>query len=338
MTGNIEKLKNLLSIEKKIVITTHINPDGDAIGSSLALFHFLKKLGYKVNIITPNQHPSFLDWVPGCNEIIVFDKNKEYSSNLISESDLLFTLDFNDLSRCGEIGDYIKTKIHDIIMIDHHQSPSNYSKIMFSYPDASSTCELVYNLIKGLKNDSIIDKEIATCIYLGMMTDTGCFQYNSVNSETHKIVSSLLNKGIDHNSIYNKIYNSNNISKLRILGCALNSLTIVKDYKATYMYLSKKQLRENGYKKGDSEGLVNYGLSLKEINFTAIFIEDEDSEDLIKISFRSKNDFPCNLFASEFFDGGGHKNAAGGKFSGKLDEATSKFKDSIKKFNSKNKL
>ena len=333
MEGKIKELKKLLSKEKKIIITTHTNPDGDAIGSSLGLYHFLKKTNHNVNVVTPNRHPEFLNWVPGCDDIIIYEENKELGKKLIDNCDLLFTLDFNNLNRSGLVGENINLKKHEIIMIDHHQSPSDYSKITFSYPQISSTCELIFKLITRLTDIDLIDKDISTCIYLGMMTDTGSFQYNSVNSETHSILSVLMDKGIDHSKVYNNIYNSNNLSKLRILGSALNNLNQIKESKTTYMTLTKRQLVDNNYKKGDTEGLVNYGLSLKNIDFTAIFIEDIDEVNNIKISFRSKNLFPCDKFAKKFFNGGGHKNAAGGKYLGSIDNAVTKFKSSLKDFN-----
>lgn len=333
MEGKIKELKKLLSKEKKIIITTHTNPDGDAIGSSLGLYHFLKKTNHNVNVVTPNRHPEFLNWVPGCDDIIIYEENKELGKKLIDDCDLLFTLDFNNLNRCGLVGENINLKKHEIVMIDHHQSPSDYSNITFSYPQISSTCELIFKLITRLTDIDLIDKDISTCIYLGMMTDTGSFQYNSVNSETHSILSVLMDKGIDHSKVYNNIYNSNNLSKLRILGSALNNLNQIKESKTTYMTLTKTQLVDNNYKKGDTEGLVNYGLSLKNIDFTAIFIEDIDEVNNIKISFRSKNLFPCDKFAKKFFNGGGHKNAAGGKYLGSIDNAVTKFKSSLKDFN-----
>ena len=333
MEGKIKELKKLLSKEKKIIITTHTNPDGDAIGSSLGLYHFLKKTNHNVNVVTPNRHPEFLNWVPGCDDIIIYEENKELGKKLIDNCDLLFTLDFNNLNRSGLVGENINLKKHEIIMIDHHQSPSDYSNITFSYPKISSTCELIFKLITRLTDIDLIDKDISTCIYLGMMTDTGSFQYNSVNSETHSILSVLMDKGIDHSKVYNNIYNSNNLSKLRILGSALNNLNQIKESKTTYMTLTKTQLVDKNYKKGDTEGLVNYGLSLKNIDFTAIFIEDIDEVNNIKISFRSKNLFPCDKFAKKFFNGGGHKNAAGGKYLGSIDNAVTKFKSSLKDFN-----
>ena len=332
MEGKIKQLKNLISKENKIVITTHTNPDGDAIGSSLALFHLFKKMSLNVKVITPNQHPGFLDWVPGCEHIIVYENDVELAKKTINNSNLIFTLDFNDLSRSGKIAENIDLENHKLVMIDHHQSPNDYATIMFSHPEISSTCELIFNIAVNLGKKELINKEISTCLYLGMMTDTGSFQYNGVNGKTHNTLSFLLEKGIDHSKIYNKIYNSNSLSKLKILGCAIKNLSLILDKKTSYTFLTKKELKQNQYKKGDSEGIVNYGLSLKNIHFTAIFIEDELEINLIKISFRSKNEFPCDKFAKEFFSGGGHKNAAGGKFEGTVVNAIKKFKSSLKTF------
>tara|TARA_B100001027_G_C16220489_1_gene309571 strand:+ start:76 stop:1083 length:1008 start_codon:yes stop_codon:yes gene_type:complete len=332
MEGKIKLLKNLLSKENKIVITTHTNPDGDAIGSSLALFHLFKKMNFNVKVITPNQHPEFLDWVPGCEQLIVYEKNEQLAKKTINNSNLIFTLDFNDLNRSGKIVENIDLDRHKLVMIDHHQSPNDYASIMFSYPEFSSTCELIFNIAVNLGKKDLIDKEISTCLYLGIMTDTGSFQYNGVNGNTHHTLSFLLEKGIDHNRIYNNIYNSHNLSKLKILGCAIKNLSLIHNKKTSYTFLTKQELKQNQYKKGDSEGIVNYGLSLKNIQFTAIFIEDELEVSLIKISFRSKNEFPCDRFAKEFFSGGGHKNAAGGKFEGTMINAIKKFQSSLKIF------
>ena len=332
MKKEIKDLENLLVECKKISIVTHFNPDGDAIGSSLALHHYLKSLNLLSNVITPNRHPSFLDWVPGINDIIIYDEDIEKSNEKLTDSDLIFTMDFNSLDRCGDLSSIINKENQKIVMIDHHQLPENYADINFSYPKISSTCEIVYFIIEASNNLKLIDKNIATCIYLGMMTDTGSFQYNGVNSKTHKIIAELINKGIIQSEIYNKVYNENSTSKLMILGKALNSLNVLKEYKTTYMYLKRDELKEHNYEKGDTEGVVNYGLSLKNIEFTAMFIEDLEDENLIKISFRSKNNFPCNKFAKDNFNGGGHINAAGGKFEGKIDNAIALFIKKIKEF------
>ena len=333
MEKKIIELNKLLEQSKKLSIITHHNPDGDAIGSSLAIYHYFKRLGLNSNVITPNIHPSFLNWIPGVDQINIYEEDPLKSSKIISESDIIFTMDFNSLDRCGELSKKIKDK-DKIIMIDHHQLPENYAAINFSYPKISSTCEIVYNIIENSGKLNLINKEIATCIYLGMMTDTGSFQYNGVNSKTFKIASDLVKKDIKQSDIYNKIYNENSISKLKLLGKALSNLKIIKESKTTYMYLKRDNLAGSNYEKGDTEGIVNYGLSLKKIEFSAIFIEDLEKKNLIKISFRSKNNFPCNKFAKENFDGGGHINAAGGMYKGKIENAILKFKEKLKKFKS----
>lgn len=333
MEKKLIELNKLLKQSKKLCIITHYNPDGDAIGSSLAVNHYFKRLGLNSSVITPNRHPSFLNWIPGIDQVTINDENPVKSSKIISESDLIFTMDFNNLDRCGELSRKLKEK-DKIVMIDHHQLPGNYAIINFSYPNISSTCEIVYNIIENSGKLNLINKDIATCIYLGMMTDTGSFQYNGVNSKTFEIASDLLNKGIKQSDIYNKIYNENNISKLKLLGIALSNLNIIKESKTTYMFLKRDNLTGSNYEKGDTEGIVNYGLSLNKIEFSAIFIEDLENKNLIKISFRSKNNFPCNKFANENFDGGGHINAAGGRYEGKIENAILKFKEKLKKFKS----
>ena len=332
MRAQIEKLNELLRSKKRISITTHTNPDGDAIGSSFALYHYLIKLNHEVKVITPNRHPDFLDWVPGIKSLVIYDEYPDKCKKILSDSDLLFTLDFNDLKRANNLCYSIDEFNGKIVMIDHHQNPAGYSDIEISEPDITSTSEMIYKLIELSDKIHVIDKNIATCIYLGMMTDTGSFQYRGVNDSTHKIISSLLSFGVDNNKVYNSVYNSNEISKLKLLSLALKNLELVVDKKTAIMFLNQANLIKNNYRKGDSEGIVNYGLSLKGIHFSVIFIEDENEKNKFKISFRSKEDFPCNEFAFKFFNGGGHLNAAGGLYKGNLNSAIEYFKKSLNEF------
>ena len=332
MRAQIEKLNELLSSKKRISITTHTNPDGDAIGSSFALYHFLIKLNHEVKVITPNRHPDFLDWVPGIKNLEIYDEYPDKCKKILSDSDLLFTLDFNDLKRASNLSYAIDEFNGKIVMIDHHQNPDGYSDIEISEPDITSTSEMIYKFIELSDKIHVIDKNIATCIYLGMMTDTGSFQYRGVNDSTHKIISSLLSFGVDNNKIYNSVYNSNEISKLKLLSIALKNLELIVEKKTAIMFLNQDDLIKNNYRKGDSEGIVNYGLSLKGIHFSVIFIEDENEKNKFKISFRSKEDFPCNEFAFKFFNGGGHLNAAGGLYKGNLNSAIEYFKKSLNEF------
>ena len=332
MRTSVDKINQLLNSRKRITITTHTNPDGDAIGSSFALYHYLLKYNHDVKVVTPNRHPEFLDWVPGIKEVEIFDDNPEKCVKIINDSDLVFTLDFNDLKRASKLGLTLNQFKGTTIMIDHHQNPVGYSDIEISEPNITSTSEMIYMFIKMSGKIDKIDKDIATCIYLGMMTDTGSFQYKGVNSTTHEIISSLLACGVDNNKIYNNVYNSNEISKLRLLSVALKNLEVITENKTALMHITQDDLKKNNYKKGDSEGIVNYGLTLSGIHFSVIFIEDEDEKNKFKISFRSKENFPCNEFASSFFNGGGHLNAAGGIYKGNLNSAMEYFKKSLNEF------
>ena len=329
---NTSILKGLISDKKKVVIVPHTSPDGDAIGSSLALMHLLKNMGHTVNVLSPNQPPYFLKWSPGFEEIIYYEFDEEKCSKIINNSDLIFTLDFNDLNRIGELGNLVKSSSSKIIMIDHHQNPNDYADLIFSKPDIGSTCELLYEIITQLGYKELINSKIASCLYLGIMTDTGSFQYSNVTSRTHEIVADLIKNGVDQSEIYNKVYNDASQSKLKVLGCALSNLKQIKELNTAYMYLRRKDLKEFDFKKGDSEGIVNYGLSLKNIKFSVIFIEDFEVENKIKISFRSQGDFSCNKFANNHFNGGGHINAAGGIDKGPIEETINKFKEVINQY------
>lgn len=333
---NISDLKTLLFGKKNIIIIPHSNPDGDAIGSSLALMNLLKELNHKPIVISPNEPPNFLKWTPGFNEIIYFDKNEKNCTTQLKNADVIFTLDFNDLIRIGEMGHLLKSSNADIVMIDHHQNPKNYTNIIFSEPTIGSTCELLFEIIVELGYEKNINSKIAACLYLGIMTDTGSFQYSNVSSRTHQIVSKLISKGIDQSEIHNKVYNDCSISRLKVLGSALRNLNQIKELKTAYMYLKRKDLKKFDFKKGDSEGIVNYGLSLKNIIFSVIFIEDIENQNKVKISFRSHGNFSCNEFANTYFNGGGHINAAGGIHNGSIEEAIIKFKTAVNNY--KNKL
>ncbi|MGY8949398.1 MAG: DHH family phosphoesterase [Flavobacteriales bacterium] len=322
---NIKVLKTLLSESRDLIIIPHTNPDGDAIGSCLALSHILKKNGHNASVISPNKPPHFLHWSPGFNDILYFDSEPENCQKKIEKSTLIFTLDFNDLNRIGELGDFVKSSGSKKIMIDHHRDPKKYADLMFSKPEIGSTCELLYEIIFSLGYEKSITRDISTCIYLGIMTDTGSFQYSSVTSRTHQIVSQLIDKGINQNEIHNKVYNDSSSSRLKVLGSALSNLNLLESLKTAYMFLKRNDLDKFDYQKGDSEGIVNYGLSLKNVLFSVIFIEDINDKNNVKISFRSQGEFSCNEFAEEHFNGGGHINAAGGRNNGNAEDAINKF-------------
>ncbi|MDG5491497.1 bifunctional oligoribonuclease/PAP phosphatase NrnA [Psychroserpens sp. SPM9] len=323
-TNDINSIATLLSAPKAIVIIPHKNPDGDAIGSTLGLAHYLKKYNHNVTVIAPNDYPHFLKWMPGEASIMKYDTQKEASDELIKNAELIFTLDFNSLSRIGDMEDAVANSKGIKIMIDHHQQPDDYAKYMYSDVAMSSTCEMVFNFIEMLDDVSKIDSDIATCLYAGIMTDTGSFRFPSTTSSTHHIIGTLIEKGANNSEIHNHIMDTNSYERLQLLGRALSNLKVIPEYRTAYITLSQEELNTFNFKKGDTEGFVNYGLSLEGIIFAAIFIENHQ-ENIIKISLRSKGDFSVNELSRAHFSGGGHTNAAGGKSDLNLNDTIDKF-------------
>ena len=319
----LEEFKKALITQKKIVIIPHKNPDGDALGSSLALQAFLTKTGHNSQIITPNEYPEFLDWMPGQEKIKKFSNALDESIQVIESADIIFTLDFNQLSRIDQLGPLVEKSNALKIMIDHHEHPGDYASITFSDTTKGSTCEMVYELISHLDRDQI-DEAIASCLYTGIMTDTGSFRFPSTTARTHQVVGKLIENGAKPHLINQKIYDTNSIDRLRLLGTALKNLKKIDSTPVVYITLSQKELNQNKFKKGDTEGFVNYGLSLKGILLSVIMIENE-VEKIIKMSFRSKGSFDVNKFAKKYFNGGGHINAAGGVSNLTLDETVEHF-------------
>ncbi|TXE09908.1 bifunctional oligoribonuclease/PAP phosphatase NrnA [Seonamhaeicola algicola] len=328
----IPNIKQLLATPKKIVIVPHKNPDGDAIGSTLGLFHYLKKYNHNVSVITPNDYPNFLKWIPGESVILKHDSQTKQCETLIAEADIIFTLDFNAFHRTGNMEPILANSSALKIMIDHHQAPDDYATYMYSDVSMSSTCEMVYHFIDMLGHLNSIDANIATCLYTGIMTDTGSFRFSSTTSTTHNVVATLIEKGANNSQIHNNVYDTNSYNRLQLLGCALNNLKIVPEYKAAYITLSQEDLNKYNYTKGDTEGVVNYGLSLDGIVLAAIFIEDKQ-EGIIKISLRSKGNFSVNEMSRAHFDGGGHTNAAGGKSYLPLKDTVEKFISILPEYN-----
>ncbi|MCG9973142.1 DHH family phosphoesterase [Christiangramia crocea] len=313
-----------LDTAENIVIVPHKGPDGDAMGASLGLYHFLKDKGHTVHVIAPNDYPQFLKWLPGSEEVIIYDSNKGLSDELINKAEIVFTLDFNHLSRCGLVQESLLASEAVFVMIDHHQEPSDYADYTYSNSKMSSTCEMVYRFLDKLRANKKITPQIATCLYTGIMTDTGSFRFSSTSSDTHRVIADLMDKGAKNDQIHNNIYDTNSEDKLQLLGTALKNLKVNKELRTAYISLSQEELDRHNFKKGDTEGFVNYGLALEGIIFAVIFIEKEN-EDMVKISFRSKGDFDVNKFARAHFDGGGHINAAGGKSDLSLNNTIVKF-------------
>ena len=322
--AQIEELKQLLHNPTKVVIVPHKNPDGDAMGSTLALYHYLRKYNHDARVIAPNDYPEFLKWLPGDNLVLIHENTPEESEALIKEATLIFTLDFNVLNRSGEMTEALENSSATKIMIDHHQQPDDYAKYTYSDVNMSSTCEMVYNFIEFLGDLDKIDADIATCLYTGIMTDTGSFRFPSTTQRTHEIVGNLIEKGANNAQIHNNVYDTNSYNRLQLLGRAMQNLKVIPELHTAYIWLSQADLNEFNFKKGDTEGFVNYGLSLKDIVFAAIFIENEQ-EGIVKVSLRSKGSFSVNQFSRAHFNGGGHDNAAGGRSDESLHETIDKF-------------
>ncbi|MBT8376612.1 MAG: bifunctional oligoribonuclease/PAP phosphatase NrnA [Bacteroidia bacterium] len=321
---DILELKSLLNTPKEIVIVPHKNPDGDAMGSTLGLYHFLKGLGHKATVIAPNDYPEFLKWLPSDDTVIKYESQTKEADDLIDKAELIFTLDFNALSRTGEMETSLIASTATKILIDHHQQPDQYAAYMYSDVSMSSTCEMVFNFIEFLDGLDRISPEIATCLYTGIMTDTGSFKFRSTTSRTHRVIATLIDKGADNMQIHDNVYDTNSYQSLQLLGCALQNLRLLTEFNTVYITLSQEELDAHNFRKGDTEGFVNYGLSIKDVVLAVIFIENKQ-EDIIKISLRSKGTFSVNDFARTHFSGGGHINAAGGRSELDLSETVEKF-------------
>jgi bifunctional oligoribonuclease and PAP phosphatase NrnA len=321
---DIATARELLSSPKKIAIIPHRSPDGDAMGSSLAMQRFLEQQGHDPFVAAPNQFPDFLAWMPGAEKVLIYETDKEAVALELARAELVFILDFNALHRTGEMENVLSGLSVPFIMIDHHQEPDTFATVTYSDTSIGSTCELVYNFIALLGKAQEIDQQMATCLYTGIVTDSGSFRYSSTSPTTHRIVAELVEIGVNHTQVHDDLFDNSSFYRLQLLGQALRNLKVLPEHRASYITLSQKELDCYNYVKGDTEGIVNYGLRVKGVIFTAIFIEHTD-EKIIKISFRSKGDFDVNKFARTHFQGGGHINAAGGKSHTSLEETVKKF-------------
>lgn len=317
------EIEDLLLSPKKIVVTTHKNPDGDAIGSALGLCRYLTNQGHNAVVVTPNEYPDFLQWLPYNENVIHHNKNKQKALALFTDCDLAFCLDFNDTSRLEKMEEDFLKRSCKTIMIDHHPHPSCFADYMISETKVSSTAELIFDFICNIHGEKFLDKAVGECLFTGIMTDTGSFSYSSSNPNTFRVVYELLKLGIDKDNVHFMVYNNYSESRMRLLGYCLNDKMIVlNEYKTAYIYLSKEELKRFNFTMGDEEGLVNYPLSIKGIRISAIFVEKNDQ---VKISFRSRGTFPVNKLAHTHFEGGGHTNAAGGKSELSLNDTIEKF-------------
>ena len=321
--GQIERIREFLINPRQIILTTHHKPDGDAMGSSLALYQFLVQKGHTVQVITPSDYPDFLYWMPGNETVINFEYNPGKSRQLTENAEMIICLDFNAISRLEKYSEAVQKSNAFKILIDHHMDPENFCDVSFSFPPACSTCELVYYFITKLDPDTPLSKPVAECLYTGIMTDTGSFRFASMTADTHNIVAELMRAGASNFAIHENIYDNFSLDRTRFLGhCIKEKLVVLPEYKTAYIAVSKEELKAYNHHSGDTEGIVNFALGIKGVRFAAFFCERDT---LIKISFRSKDDFSVNDIARIHFSGGGHRNAAGGRSNDSLDKTISKF-------------
>ncbi|MFT4753661.1 MAG: phosphoesterase RecJ-like protein [Salibacteraceae bacterium] len=328
--SEIEKLKSVLSTQQKIVLIPHINPDGDALGSCLGLALYLESKGHKSQVIAPNSYPKFYNWMPGSKSIILYSANPDQVKEALIDVDVIFFLDYNDFNRIGTLADIVANHPAKFVMIDHHRQPSDFVDIMFSDHDKSSTSEMVFDIIEGLGDKDLITKEIGECLYTGILTDTGSFRFGSTKKETHYAAAHLLESGVEPDSVYSKVYDTNTLNRLHLMGYILvDKLKQVKDLAAAYISISEEEKARFNFQKGDAEGFVNYGLAINGMKAAGFFMENEG---YIKVSLRSKGHFDVNAIAREHFNGGGHKNAAGGRLNMTLEQAIAYFEKIMRQY------
>ena len=320
----IYRLKKELSKPRRIVLTTHQGPDGDAMGASLALYHFLKKRGHDVLVMTPNDYPEFLHWLPSNDTVVNFMRQRALAEELIEKAEFVFHVDYNILARSADMTRFLYRCKAERVLIDHHPDPNMRSKYIFSETEVSSTCELLFGILKQW-DASLIDRTIATCLYTGIMTDTGSFCYRSTGAQTFAVAAELMNYGIDRAGIYDNVYDNYSENRMRLMGYCLNEkMEAFPQYRTALISLNLEEQQRYGFVIGDTEGFVNLPLSIKGLRFSAFFLEKEDK---IKMSFRSKGNFSVNDFSKKHFGGGGHLNASGGDSKTPMNELIQQFRE-----------
>lgn len=327
----VNKVKREIDDAQKIVMVTHVGPDGDALGASLGLWHFLMTVGKEAKVIVPSAPPDFLMWLPGAEQMIIYVQQPEEAERIVNEADLIFALDFNTPSRLALLADIVVASTAHKIMIDHHLNPDKtFAHVIISHPEISSTSELIFRLICRMGHFSDINRACAEVIYTGMMTDTGSFTYNSNHKEIYSIIYELIKIGIDKDLIYRKVYDTFSEHRMRLQGyCIYQKMKIYPEYRTALITLTRREMEEFNYVNGDAEGFVNIPLSIKNISFSVFMREDPDK---IKISLRSQGTFPTNKFSKEIFGGGGHLNASGGESYTTMDEAIRRFEEGLSKY------
>lgn len=322
---DLAALTDLLASPKKIVITTHHKPDGDAMGSSLGLYNYLIQQGHHTSVITPTDYPDFLSWLPGDDEVIVYTEQTETAATLIANAQLIFCLDFNALGRINEMGVLVGESKAYKIMIDHHLDPEDFDDYRHWNINACATAQLIYDfIVNELHHKELINKDVATCLYTGIMTDSASFRLPNTSSTVHRIVAELIDAGAVNWRIHELVYNSASENRLRFLGhCLANCLEILPEYNTAIISVNKVDLQKYDVDTGDTEGIVNYALSIASIKLAAFIVERSDK---VKLSLRSKGEFPANEICKKYFNGGGHRNAAGGYSTDNLEQVVQQFK------------
>src|SRR5476651_747864 len=322
---DIASLINLLAQPQKIVITTHHKPDGDAMGSSLGLYNYLIQQGHHVKVIAPTDYPDFLAWMPGNEEVIIYTENLQQSAGLIAEAKIVFCLDFNALNRINEMGELVRASAAFKVMIDHHLEPEDFDDYRHWDIKACASAQLVYDFIVNvLGNKQLVNADVATCLYTGIMTDSASFRLPNTTSAVHRVVADLIDAGAVNWRIHELVYNSASENRLRFLGhCLTNCLEILPEYNTAIIAVDKKDIEKYSVNTGDTEGIVNYALSINSIRLAAFIVERSDK---VKLSLRSKGDFPANDICKKYFSGGGHRNAAGGQSTDGLQQVINQFK------------
>ena len=326
----LDELKEYLTVRRTITLTCHFRPDGDAIGSVLGLYHILKK-DHEVSIIVPSEYPQFLAWMPGIENIVTYSEDTlDVCEEILNDTEVLFCLDFSGLSRVGDFESLITDRDFKYVMIDHHLDPQDFDDYRYWSNEAAATCQLIYQLAEEWKILRKVSKDAATCLYTGILTDTGNFKHSNTTAEIHRIASKLILKGAKNAEINQKLYDTNTEERLKLLGHALvNKMVVLKDKKVAYIVIDQKDHEMFDIQSGDTEGLVNFALSLHGIVFASLI---SWSDKLIKLSLRSKGEFPANEVAGKYFSGGGHRNASGGKSETTIEEAVAKFLEAVDEF------
>lgn len=328
---NIAAFRDYLSQPRRVVILTHVKPDADALGSSLGLAGFLKKKGHTVNVITPSDYPDFIQWMPGNSEVTIFQKDRPLRcKELVDKADTIFCLDFSSLNRINELGEMVRGAAARKVLVDHHLEPERFADFEQWDGLAASTAELIYQLIEELGDAHLVDADIANCLYAGIMTDTGGFRHSNTNYKVFQIAAKLVAHGADPSRVSKLIYDTNSLERLRLMGFVLaEKLKVIPEFKTAYITLSAEELKRFASQTGDTEGLVNYGLSIKGIKLSVMI---SDRRENIKLSFRSLGSFSVNDLARKYFEGGGHRNAAGGQTNLTLEQTLKKFLDILPEY------